>query len=222
MQNLDTQNDDAQNDDAQNAEAQKVGGDLKSQASAFAAPGLAAFAELYKSRAASLKELQEGLNAEPGENAAQVLIPAGAAEAAEQISAWLETEARREEKRPKVGPNEWAVFGRVFDALGQPGVGLQVRLYDQDRFYDDLLGETVTNEFGDFAISYSESDFKELCEGGGADLYVMVKDAAGNALYSSTDSVRPDAGQAEFFEIRLSDKSADVQPKPKGRKRKDN
>jgi len=115
----------------------------------------------------------------------------------------LDIESVRAVRRPKVEVNEWLVFGRVFDPQGNPVPGLRVRVFDRDRKYDDLLGDTTTDEHGDFAAKYHERDFIETREAQ-PELYVMVSDSAGATLYSSRDSLVYAAGRSEYFEIVLA------------------
>ncbi len=77
-----------------------------------------------------------------------------------------------------------------------------VRLFDKDRLYDDLLGAVLTDDNGEFHITYRLQDFREGLEPG-ADLYLNVLDADGNLLYSSKDAVRFDAGREENFGISI-------------------
>ncbi len=96
----------------------------------------------------------------------------------------------------------WVVRGRVTDETGIGMKGLMVRLFDKDRRYDDKLGATLTDEEGDFTISYRIQDFREGPEPG-ADLYLSVMDAEGKELYSSEKAVRFDAGREEVFDITI-------------------
>ena len=88
------------------------------------------------------------------------------------------------------------VYGQVVDEAGEPLEGLRVQVCDRDRKYDDLLGDTETDEHGDFSVVYHERDFAEVGEEL-PELYVVVEDQGGNKLYSSRDSVRAEAGRVD-------------------------
>lgn len=94
------------------------------------------------------------------------------------------------------------VTGRIREkesCLGVPN--LVVKALDKDFFYDDLLGDTITNSEGNFEIIYEEKDFKEVFEKG-PDLYIVVKTPdRSRVLYTSEKKVRCEAGVEENFEV---------------------
>lgn len=104
---------------------------------------------------------------------------------------------------PKIGVHDWAVFGQVLTAQGMPVSNRRVRVFDRDRKYDDLLGDTQTDAAGNFAVIYHERDFSETNENL-PELYVMVEDTDGKILYSSRNQVRYRPGRSEFFGIILT------------------
>jgi hypothetical protein len=104
--------------------------------------------------------------------------------------------------RPRVGPHEWTVFGRVRHAEGKPAAGVRVRVFDKDRRFDDLLGDTRTDAEGRFSAIYHERDFAESGENL-PELYVRVEDERGKVLYSSESELRMQAGRVEYFDITL-------------------
>lgn len=194
-------------------------------------PSLRAFAAMQQKRAKNLRATHERLRADLGENDPRVVALGRAAAASEELKNTLETEATRDKRRPNVGRTDWGVFGRVFDARRKPAPGLRVRLYDRDGRHHDLLGEAVTDEFGDFAFVYPKKDYTVWLEGDGTDLFLLVEDSQRNVLYTSQNSVRPAPGRAEYFEVVLgTGHSAPERPAPdsasrkspaKGRKKKD-
>ncbi|NMG08781.1 hypothetical protein [Brasilonema sp. UFV-L1] len=159
-------------------------------------------ASLQQQRAARLASAEDRLKASLGENHPQVIALREAATFANQLQQNLQTTLTRAQRRPQVKPGEWVVFGTVFNSQGNPVSGVQVRIFDRDCVYDDLLGDTETDEYGDFAVIYHERDFADIIEKQ-PDLYIRVNDMQGNELYSSQDSIRYNVGQAEFFEIIL-------------------
>ncbi|GET39232.1 transthyretin-like family protein [Microseira wollei] len=175
---------------------------LLSQAADANLQMLESFANIQNRRAARLADAEARLKADLGENHPQVVALHDAAAMAAAMNHALETIAVRTARRPKVKENEWLVFGRVLDANGNPVSGVRVRIFDRDRIFDDLLGITETDEYGDFAITYHERDFAEPGEGL-PELYLMLSDTEGNLLYSSRDNIRYNPGRAEYFEILL-------------------
>jgi hypothetical protein len=166
------------------------------------APALETFTQLQQRRADRMTQTAEALRTKLGKNHPQVVALENAAQSLTELKTRLDTQRARLKKWPKPRANEWTVFGTVTDAQGQPAAGLTVRVFDQDRKYDDLLGETETDENGDFSTIYHERDFAETHENL-PDLYVMVSDASGKTLYSSRENVRFEAGKSEYFAIRL-------------------
>lgn len=157
---------------------------------------------LQQRRAARLNETAKALRKKLGDTRSDVLAVEGMAKSAADLKIKISDQTKRAKSFPKLRPHEWIVFGAVRDGAGQPAAGLVVRVFDLDRKYDDLLGETETDASGDFSMVYHERDFKESNENL-PELYVMVSDAKGNQLYSSRESIRFNAGRAEYFAIRL-------------------
>jgi hypothetical protein len=181
--------------------------ELMQSAANTLAPTLTQFAQLQQTRRDQLAASLDRLKSSLGENHPRVLALGQTLAAANLIGQSLRVEATRAARRPSVSPNEWLVYGRVLDEQGRPVPGLRVRVFDRDRKYDDLLGDTTTDEHGDFAAKYHARDFAEVGEAQ-AELYVMVEDAAGTLLYSSRDKIRYEAGRVEYFEIVLGEKPA--------------
>jgi hypothetical protein len=177
------------------------------------APALGMFAQLQQRRAARLDTAAKALGKELGKDHPDVVTMQDTAKAVEQFNIKLDTQATRLKTWPKARPNEWVVFGTVLNADNSPAGGLTVRVYDRDRKYDDLLGETETDANGDFSIVYHERDFKETRENL-PELYIMVTDTRGNQVYSSRDSVRFNSGQSEYFAIKLGDSGQTPTPRP--------
>jgi hypothetical protein len=96
----------------------------------------------------------------------------------------------------------WVVKGKVTDESNKGLKGLTVSLYDQDLFFDDALGTTLTNENGNFEIMYRTEAFKLLFEKK-PDLYLKILDNKGKKLYTSENKIRPDAGRVEEFIIKI-------------------
>jgi hypothetical protein len=172
------------------------------QAAGNGTPVVSAFSQLQARRAERLSAAAKALRDKFGEKDPDAAAVAALAGSAADLKVQLEIQTARAKRWPKPRANEWVVFGTVWDKKGVPAPGLTVRVFDKDRKYDDLLGETETDENGDFAVVYHERDFKETRENL-PELYVMVLDVSGKVLYSSQDSVRFGAGRSEYFAIHL-------------------
>lgn len=115
----------------------------------------------------------------------------------------LERRAERERRRPLLKPHEWMVYGRVVNHDKSPAEGVRVRVFDKDRKFDDLLGESKVDEFGDFVVGpYHERDFLESGEGA-PELYIKVYGAQNRILFDGSKQPRFEAGRIEYFEIVL-------------------
>lgn len=190
---------------APEVDAEQLSRDLESvlrNTADFGAPALETFAQLQQRRADRMTEVAKALRKKLGKDHPQVAALENTAKSLTELKTRLDTQRARLKKWPKPRSNEWMVFGTVIDAQGQPATGLVVRVFDRDRKYDDLLGESETDENGDFSAVYHERDFAETRENL-PDLYVMVSDTAGKLLYSSRDNIRFEAGRSEYFAIRL-------------------
>jgi hypothetical protein len=169
-----------------------------------ALPMMRSFAELQEKRAVRLSDAEARLKERLGEAHPQVMGLRQGALAAEDLRRSLRTTATRDSRIPRLEELQWMVFGRVLDQAGRPATGMTVRVFDRDRKYDDLLGVTTTDEYGDFFVVYHERDFAETGENL-PELYVMVEDQEGNQVYSSRDELRFEAGRAEYFQIVLDE-----------------
>lgn len=73
-------------------------------------------------------------------------------------------------------------------------------LFDKDLVFDDRLGITTTDENGGFNFTYQVADFSDLIESN-PDLYVEVRDQDDRLLYSSSKTIRFEAGKEEIFNV---------------------
>jgi 5-hydroxyisourate hydrolase-like protein (transthyretin family) len=204
------------NADVSEDEAKVAMENFTAQASRSSAPALNVFAQLQQKRAQRIETATGSLENVLGVKHPQVAVLKKNAVSAGEFKAQFTVQAERVEKRPKLRANEWMVYGRVIDAAGKPAAGLTVRVFDRDRKLDDLLGDTETDETGDFFSVYHARDFYEKGENA-PELYIMVEDAAGNELFSSRENVRPLAGQSEYFVIQLGKATTRSAAKKRGR-----
>jgi hypothetical protein len=102
----------------------------------------------------------------------------------------------------KPSPYRWIVRGQITDEEGRGLSGLTVSVYDKDFFFDDLLGQTVTNEEGNYSFTYYADDFRDLIESN-PDIYLKVMDNQGNLLRSTEEAVRYEAGKIETINLKV-------------------
>lgn len=103
---------------------------------------------------------------------------------------------------PRLGPDAWVVRGRVSDSNNRGLPGLIISLYDKDFFFDDRLGQTETDQNGNFSLVYRTSDFRDLIERK-PDIFLKVMDQRGNTLYASKQ-IRFEAGRVEIINITIN------------------
>ena len=98
----------------------------------------------------------------------------------------------------------FSIFGKVVGKeTGQGIPNLKVKAFDKDLFFDDLLGEVTTDRNGNFEIIYDKDDFRELFFDNKPDIYIKVKTAEGEEIYSTKDKVRYRAGKTEEFIVPI-------------------
>jgi hypothetical protein len=189
-----------------------------SKAAEAGAPTLGMLTQLQQRRAARMTSVAEALRAQLGTDNPDAAAIDGTAKAVTALRTTVDSQRKQLTDWPKPNPNEWVVFGTITDPQGKPAAGLTVRVFDRDRKYDDLLGETETDESGSFSVIYHERDFKETGENL-PDLYLMVSDTNGEVIFSSRDKIRYEAGRSEYFAIRLeTSKPAATRGKAKPKK----
>lgn len=95
------------------------------------------------------------------------------------------------------------ITGRITEKESGLGVrGLNVRAYDRDLLYDDLLGTAVTDSEGCFEMIYSAEDFRELFEKR-PDIYLSVFAPPLQLLLDTKDHIRWGARENEHFELQI-------------------
>uniref|UniRef100_A0A832H5T7 Carboxypeptidase regulatory-like domain-containing protein n=1 Tax=Oscillatoriales cyanobacterium SpSt-402 TaxID=2282168 RepID=A0A832H5T7_9CYAN len=160
---------------------------------------------LQDQQTARLTALESKLRKELGDDHPKVEQVQQSLAIANQLKQSLQTTSNRVARRPKPICNNWVVSGQVLNQEGVPLAGLRIRVFDRDRKLDKLLGETKTDEFGDFALTYRDRDFAQSGDTI-PDLFVMVQDAQGKLLYTSKNSIRYKSSHQDFFEIILNQK----------------
>lgn len=203
-------------DQLSEAEVRKQLDKVAADAAKTSAPALATFAKFQEQRASRLSQGLKQIKKDLGQDHPDYVATQAALQNASAMNTQFLSHAARIKSRPAPRASEWVVFGQVLDASGIPVQGLSVRVFDRDRKYDDLLGETETDANGEFTVIYHERDFKEAGEKL-PELYVMVSDARGTELYTTRDDVRFRAGRSEYFLIRLGKSARTAKPKAKAR-----
>lgn len=175
---------------------------LSGNALKTSSPAFSTFAQFQKQRADRLKQGLKQIKKDLGADSPEFALAQAAQKRAALLNMQFATQSARIKHRPVPKANEWMVYGQVVDASSGPVAGVRVRVFDHDRKYDDLLGDTQTDENGEFSVIYHERDFLESNENL-PELYVMVTDEKGNLLYTSKDNLRFNAGRSEYFLIQL-------------------
>lgn len=75
----------------------------------------------------------------------------------------------------------YSIRGVVVDTAGNRIAGVMVVARDIDSIGNDFLGSTLTGANGDFVISYPPSQYRDLGEGGGPDIVIVVLDSTGTS-----------------------------------------
>lgn len=106
--------------------------------------------------------------------------------------------------KPPQTDDDWMVSGQVMNAAtGEAIAGVRVNAIDNNRRFDDKLGEAVTTENGTFSILYTFKATQADGAARGPDLYVTVVNEKGTQLYSSQLELRQNASREEKFEINI-------------------
>jgi len=104
---------------------------------------------------------------------------------------------------PSPQPSDiWVVSGRVTNTQGTGLSNLIVSIHDKDFFFDDRLGQTVTDQNGYYKLSYRTSEFRDLIERK-PDIYLNVLDQNGETLYSSKE-IRFESGRVEIINVVIA------------------
>lgn len=99
---------------------------------------------------------------------------------------------------------DWVVRGQVVEGrTGAVIAGVQVNAVDNNRRFDDKLGSAITDDKGEFRITYAFQSPAGAAERG-PDLYVTVIDETGKQLFSSQKDLRQNASRDEEFKIAIA------------------
>ncbi len=120
------------------------------------------------------------------------------------------TEESRVRTPPKNGgstpEDTWTVGGNVIgENSGRALGGLTVSLYDKELKFDEWLGDTLTDNKGDFSFSYREKDYADLFKAN-PDIFLKVMDKAGKVLYNTRKAIQIEAGKERVFKIKIKGK----------------
>jgi hypothetical protein len=143
---------------------QEAAFNVMKQAAGTGTAALAMAAALQARRAERMNQSVKVLQKTLGDKHPDVAAAQSLAQTAGDLKVMISDQSKRVKSFPKLRPHEWIVFGTVRDQAGKPAEGLVVRVFDLDRKFDDLLGETETDANGDFSAVYHERDFNESNE----------------------------------------------------------
>ena len=112
-------------------------------------------------------------------------------------------ELTRWKRLPKLGDDDWLVYGLITHSDGSPAEGLIVNVFDEEKGKKthDKLGTAKTDELGNFYLVYRNRNFGTNDKQ--PDLYVIILEKGGKQLYSTKDAVRNKASRKEYFQIIL-------------------
>ena len=100
-------------------------------------------------------------------------------------------------------PGTWVVKGRVTDQANKGVAGVFVSVYDKDLFFDDRLGQAMTDNNGSYSLTYQTDDFRDLIEKR-PDLYLKVIDNKGNTVHTRKGRTWFEAGRVETIDIQIT------------------
>lgn len=121
-----------------------------------------------------------------------------------ETAAAFKQRVTRLKKKPQLGKKDWMASGNVRHANGRAAAGLTVQVYDKDLKFDDLLGKTTTDDFGDFRVVYDIRRFDDEWGNARPDLFLQILDKDGKLLAAHTEPLRMNAGNVEYFEVVIS------------------
>ncbi len=111
----------------------------------------------------------------------------------------------KEFEKIKEERSEFKIYGQILEKETGKGIpNLIVKAVDKDLLYDDILGEVTTDENGNFEIKYNKKDFMGLLLDKEPDIYLNIRNANGDVIYTTETKVVYDALEEEEFIIRIS------------------
>ena len=117
------------------------------------------------------------------------------------------------------GKKSFTIWGQVREVESKGGIpNLVVSAFDKDLLFDDLLGEVVSGENGNFQLTYEGRAFQEIFDKQ-PDIYLRIKTQDGRILHTTENNVRCEAGKEEHFTVDIShntlvEAGLDVTPAP--------
>ena len=100
--------------------------------------------------------------------------------------------------------DRWIINGNVLNKTNrQPLAGVRVTAYDRDRMRDDLLGQAMTDQRGNFTISFRSRDFTDEKNEKFPAIYIKIRNQQGQLIYNSRKRPRLNSKRNEFFQISI-------------------
>lgn len=113
----------------------------------------------------------------------------------------------------------YKIVGRVTTKEGNVAIpGLKIQVWDKDLGnIDEYLGDTITDDLGEFTIEFTEADFTHWGKEEKPDVYFIVTNKKGAVIHSTEETVKWESRKDEIFYIRIPkdvlDKEPDIDPK---------
>ena len=159
--------------------------------------------ELKSKHFDALVELEKELKTAPDPDQQRLNQLHNAIAAVKKFRDDSQNELIRWKKLPKLGADDWLVYGLITHADGSFAEGLIVNVFDEEKGKKthDKLGTAKTDELGNFYLVYRNRNFGTNDKQ--PDLYVIILEKGGKQLYSTKDAVRNRASRKEYFQIIL-------------------
>jgi len=187
----------------ENTVVQKVGAVLRQVESSQAA-GYQLLAQQQERRLARRRAVESRLAPQLESDDPRLIAARQATQRASELALAAQQRVKRLANWPKLRQDDdWVVTGQVRQADGLPAAGVTIRVFEQDRKFDDFFGTTQPNEFGDFVKVYNVCQFRDQFGDSFPDLFIMVVDEKGQPLVTSTTPISIRAGGVEHFDIQL-------------------
>lgn len=134
---------------------------LIDNAEALVAAGVGLLSERQKLRAVRQRKVADRLKTVLKEDDPRLRTAETLAERADAQATTTTRWVKRSAKAPKVAPDDWAIFGNVRLADGEPATGYTVRVCYRNNEEKVEVASAQTNEYGDFFIVIDSCRLRE-------------------------------------------------------------
>jgi hypothetical protein len=115
----------------------------------------------------------------------------------------LKTVCAGEVNKDVVKSNNYLITGKVVFENGKPAQNIKVEAFDKDLIGSDALGIAMTDQHGNFKITYKKRDFKDFLFDKNPDLYFKIRNAEGEVIVNTKNDIMNNARQIEEFFITI-------------------